>query len=153
LLDPERYPEHWREIVDHVGAATGPVGVTGVADLCHDLVSAGWDELAAGQRPAGDLLTHRQVEFLGGCAANAVNLEAVTTLPAISAVRWKTVPVASEGMGLRAERWTVGRLDFLELSLVASVDEASPGRAPSNSSSGPLHSTFRATANPRRSRS
>src|SRR4051794_8460463 len=74
LLDPERYPEHWREIVDHVGAATGPVGVTGVADLCHDLVSAGWDELAAGQRPAGDLLTHRQVEFLGGCAASAVNL-------------------------------------------------------------------------------
>jgi hypothetical protein len=39
-------------------------------------------------------------------------------------VRWKTVKAAPPGLDLRAERWTVGGLDFLELSTVAGIDEA-----------------------------
>ena len=42
----------------------------------------------------------------------------------MTAVRWKKVAVAPPELGLRAERWTVGDLDFLELSAVAPIEEA-----------------------------
>jgi len=47
LLDPAGHPEQWQEIVDHVAAAAVRDGVIGVRDLCEDLLSAGWGDLAA----------------------------------------------------------------------------------------------------------
>ena len=44
-------------------------------------------------------------------------------LPPITAMRWKKT-AAPDILKVRAERWTVDHLDFLELSIVAPVDEA-----------------------------
>jgi hypothetical protein len=48
-------------------------------------------------------------------------------LPPVSAARWKTVDLAPPGLSLRAERWSVDTLDFLELSIAVPLDEA-PGK-------------------------
>lgn len=71
-----------------------------------------------------DLYTAEQRDFARDCAAVSFNFATLTVLPAVTAVRWKTVEAAPAGLGLRAERWTVGDLDFLELSAVAGLDEA-----------------------------
>lgn len=75
-------------------------------------------------RDVTDLYTVEQRDFVQDCAPVSVNLATLTVLPAVRAVRWKTVEAAPAGLDLRAERWTVGDLDFLELSTVAALDEA-----------------------------
>jgi hypothetical protein len=42
----------------------------------------------------------------------------------VTATRWASVESVPAGLDVRAERWTVGKLDFLELSTVAGVGEA-----------------------------
>jgi hypothetical protein len=85
--------------------------------------------VVAQQRPLSDLFTDQQLQFLADCAGAAINLDALTVLSPVTAVRWKKVAVAPPELGLRAERWTVGDLDFLELSAVAPIEEASAKQA------------------------
>ena len=80
--------------------------------------------VVAQQRPFSDLFTDQQLQYLADCAGFPINLGALTVLSPVTAVRWKKVAVAPPELGLRAERWTVGDLDFLELSAVAPVEEA-----------------------------
>ncbi len=81
-------------------------------------------EAGHGDRPVEDLFTGDQKTFLQACSGTAVNLATLTALPPVTATRWKEVPVAPPGLGVRAERWTVDDLDFLELSVVADLSEA-----------------------------
>jgi hypothetical protein len=71
-----------------------------------------------------DLFVAEQVAFLRDCAGVGVNLRTLTVLPPVDAFRWKKIQPAVPDLEVRAERWTVGELDFLELSAVAPVDEA-----------------------------
>jgi hypothetical protein len=75
-------------------------------------------------RSAADLLVAEQQDFLRDCAPIAVNLETVTLLPPVTAVRWRSVDAAPAGLDPRAERWTVDDLDFLELSVSCDLDQA-----------------------------
>ena len=80
--------------------------------------------VVAQQRPPSDLFTYHQLQFLTECAGVTINLDALTVLSPVTAVRWKKVAVSPPELGLRAERWTVGDLDFLELSAIAPVEDA-----------------------------
>jgi hypothetical protein len=77
-----------------------------------------------GGRSAAGLFLVQQMEFLHDCAGVQVNLGTLTVLPPVAATRWKEVEAAPPELGVRAERWTVDDLDFLELSVVAEVDDA-----------------------------
>jgi hypothetical protein len=81
-------------------------------------------EIVEEQRPVRDLFTDKQREFLADCAEIRVNLAVLTVLPPVTAIRWKTVESAPPALDLRAERWIVGDLDFLELSVAVPADEA-----------------------------
>jgi hypothetical protein len=83
--------------------------------------------VAAGERRIGALLSHDQRRLIDECAGTLVNLAALTMLPAVSAMRWTTFAVAGPGgpeLDVRAERWTVQDLDFLELSIAVEVQAA-----------------------------
>ncbi|MET0520800.1 MAG: hypothetical protein ABW156_02325 [Jiangellaceae bacterium] len=89
-------------------------------------------EVAAGVRGISALLTEDQKRLLTECAGMPVNLKTLTMLPPISAMRWPTFAVTEPGgpaLDVRAERWTVKHLDFLELSIVADIDEAEAAQA------------------------
>ncbi len=77
-----------------------------------------------GRRSVVELFTAHQVTFLQDCAGVPVDLGTLTVLPPVAATRWKEVDAALRELEVRAERWTVGDLDFLELSVVAEIDEA-----------------------------
>jgi hypothetical protein len=70
----------------------------------------------AGTEPVSRLFDDDQERFLADCAPIAVDLDALTLLPPVAAVRWKDLEVAGVPGRLVAERWVVGDLDFLELS-------------------------------------
>jgi len=70
------------------------------------------------------LFIDEQLAFLRDCATTAVNLRALTLLPPVTATRWGSVEGTPPGLDVRAERWVVGDLDFLELSAVAGLQEA-----------------------------
>ena len=67
------------------------------------------------------------------CADVPVNLATLTVLPAVTARRWPTFPVPGPRgttVDVRAERWSVLDLDFLELSAaVDTVEAAAPVQA------------------------
>jgi hypothetical protein len=71
------------------------------------------------------LYIDEQLAFLRECATIDINLRTLTVLPPVTARRWGSVDGTPAGLEVRAERWTVGDLDFLELSTVAEVGEAS----------------------------
>jgi hypothetical protein len=82
--------------------------------------------VAAGERDINALLTDDQRRLIEECAGTFVNLATLTMLPAVSATRWATFAVPAPGgpaLDVRAERWTVQDLDFLELSIVVKVVE------------------------------
>jgi hypothetical protein len=81
-------------------------------------------EVARGQRRIEDLFVARQADFLRDCAGIHVNLGTLTVLPPVTATRWGSVDVSPLDLEVRAERWTVGNLDFLEISVVAAIGEA-----------------------------
>jgi predicted nucleic acid-binding protein len=98
------------------------------AERPNDLVAAA----AAGERGIGALLTHDQRRLVDECAGTFVNLTALTMLPAVSAMRWPTFTVpgpAGPALDVRAERWTVQDLDFLELSIAVEVQAAQAAQA------------------------
>ena len=70
------------------------------------------------------LFIDEQLAFLRDCAPIPINLRTLTVLPAVTATRWGSVEGTPPGLDLRAERWVVGDLDFLELSAVAGLGEA-----------------------------
>ncbi len=90
------------------------------ADRPDGLVAA----VARGERRIEDLFCSSQVDFLRDCAGAHVNIGTLSLLPPVTATRWGTVDVVPLAMDVRAERWTVGDLDFLELSTVATLAEA-----------------------------
>jgi hypothetical protein len=111
----------WDVKVEADWAATRRVlAVSHTADRPIDVVP----EAGRGQRPATSLFTDRQEDFLRDCSPIRVNLRTLTVLPPITATRWDTVKGAPEDLGVRAERWAVDDLDFLELSAVAELDDA-----------------------------
>ena len=80
--------------------------------------------VSRGERPVEDLFVEAQLAFLRDGATIGINLATLTVLPPITATRWGSVEGTPDGLDLRAERWTVGDLDFLELSAVAPVEGA-----------------------------
>ncbi|MBB3084075.1 hypothetical protein [Geodermatophilus sabuli] len=81
-------------------------------------------EAGSGDRPVEDLFAREQLDFLRDCEGTAINFATLTALSPVTATRWKSVAAAPAHLGVRAERWTVGDLDFLELSVVADLAEA-----------------------------
>ena len=87
---------------------------------------------AAGERGVGALLTDDQRRLIDECAGTLVNLAALTMLPAVSAMRWPTFAMPRPGgpaLDVRAERWAVHDLDFLELSIAVEVQAAQAAQA------------------------
>jgi hypothetical protein len=95
------------------------------ADLKGGVQHAG----GGGRRPVEELFLAEQIAFLRECAGADVNLRTLTVLPPVSATRWKEVPAAPPHLEARAERWTVDELDFLELSVVADLEDAAAKQA------------------------
>lgn len=93
----------------------------------------GWvTAAAAGERDIRALLTGDQRRLIEQCAGTVVNLAALAMLPAVSAIRWPAFDVPTpDGLALhvRAERWTVHGLDFLELSIAVEVENAPAAQA------------------------
>jgi hypothetical protein len=95
-------------------------------------MTAEWNDsrleaVQTGDAPVSDLFAEDQLSFLDKCSRSRVNLAAVRTLTPIAATRWPKFPASASGLDLdvRAERWQVGEgLDFLELSIVSTVDHA-----------------------------
>jgi hypothetical protein len=89
--------------------------------------------VVAGQRGIRALLTDHQERLIEECAGAFVNLATLTMLPAVSAVRWPTFavpgPDGGPALDVRAERWTVHDLDFLELSIAVEVEAAQAAQA------------------------
>lgn len=88
-------------------------------------MTAEWTDsrLSAAQadgRLVSGLFSKEQLDFLGTCGDGRVNLAAVSLLPPIAATRYRKFKPEGMGSNVRAERWQVDDLDFLELSL--SVD-------------------------------
>jgi hypothetical protein len=81
-------------------------------------------EARRGRRSAASLFTEVQETFLRECSPIRINLRTLTVLPPITATRWDGLAGALGDLDVRAERWTVDHLDFLELSTVAPLDEA-----------------------------
>jgi len=87
---------------------------------------------AAGERAVRALLTDAQRRLIHEYPGNWVNLATLTMLPALSAMRWPVFAVPEQGgpaLNVRAERWTVGDLDFLELSIAVDVEAAQAAQA------------------------
>lgn len=98
------------------------LGISLTAERPDGLVAA-----AADEGGVSALLTQDQRQLIDECAGARVNLDVLSPLPAVSAMRWPafTVPVpGGEDLKVRAERWTIHALDFLELSIAVDVDDA-----------------------------
>ncbi|WP_138733370.1 hypothetical protein [Modestobacter excelsi] len=96
------------------------LAISHTADRPDDIVAGA----GRGQRSAASLFTKAQETFLRDCSPIRVNLRTLTVLPPITATRWDDLGGTLGDLDVRAERWTVDHLDFLELSTVAKLDEA-----------------------------
>src|SRR6476620_10088712 len=74
---------------------------------------------AIAARNVSALLTQDQKKLIDQCAGVGVNLDVLTVLPAVSAPG-----PAGSALSVRAERWFVGALDFIELSIAVGVEAA-----------------------------
>jgi hypothetical protein len=90
------------------------LAISNTADRPDDVVV----DAGHGRRPATSLFTESQKAFLRDCSPIGINLRTLTVLPPVTATRWDTVEKAPGHLDVRAERWTVDHLDFLELSTV-----------------------------------
>jgi hypothetical protein len=71
-----------------------------------------------------ELFSKEQRDFLRDSTAY-INFDTLTVLPPVAAIRWDPFRMeVGGGLKVRAERWSVDHLDFLELSIVADLDEA-----------------------------
>jgi len=71
----------------------------------------------------GEVFDPHQAEFLRTCAHVDVDFSQLVALGPIKATRWKT---KVDELKVNAERWRVGPLDFLELSIRVEPDQADP---------------------------
>lgn len=98
------------------------LGISLTAERPKGLVAAAAE---VGGVPA--LLTADQRRLIDHCAGTRVNLDVLSPLPAVCAMRWPAFTVPGPGGGIlkvRAERWTIPSLDFLELSIAVDVGRA-----------------------------
>lgn len=82
---------------------------------------------AANKKGVAALLSRDQERLIVECAGTPVNLDVLSMLPPVSALRWPTFSVpgpSGSQLKVRAERWTVQHLDFLELSIASNVENA-----------------------------
>ncbi len=90
------------------------------ASLVHDLSAS---ILGPSLDEPAPLFSTRQLELLQACAAIRINLSTLDVLGPIAATRWTKIAVGPVKK-VNAERWRVGPLDFLELSLRVDRDDA-----------------------------
>jgi hypothetical protein len=117
----EEEGDGWKLRVEEDWAGTRRVlAASCVSDLPRGRIAA----VRAGTEPVRRLFSAGQERFLSDCAGMPINLDALTLLSPVAATRWEGVRV--KGLDdVVAERWTVGDLDFLELSIKEnSVEEA-----------------------------
>jgi hypothetical protein len=96
-----------------------------VADLPPGRIAAVRD----GKEPVGQLFNGGQLRFLSDCAGLPINLDVLTLLPPVAATRWEKVQV-EDVKDVVVERWIVGKLDFLELSIKKdTIEEAGKAQA------------------------
>lgn len=93
------------------------------ASFDRDRAGVSLDEVFADGELNSKLLDDDQEGSSPACTGLAVKLDALTLLGPIDAVKWSDVPTLP-GLGARAERWTVGGLDFLEISLREDEEKA-----------------------------
>jgi hypothetical protein len=75
------------------------------------------------QDQPGKVFDPVQLQFLDDCGALYVNPESLVALGPIEITRWKDVAFAD--FELNAERWRLGDLDVVEVSIVSWLDQAS----------------------------
>jgi hypothetical protein len=80
----------------------------------------------AGDEPIRKLFDDDQESFLADCTPLTLDLDALTLLDPIDAARWDDVRVRGVEGRVVAERWIVGDLDFLELSVRAAGEDEAP---------------------------
>jgi len=98
------------------------------ASCVADLPAGRIGSVRAGNESMRRLFNEGQERFLSDCAGMQINLNALTLLPPITALRWDKVRV-QRLQDVVAERWTVDDLDFLELSIRRdTVEEALPAQ-------------------------
>ena len=103
----------WSLRVEEDWAGTRRVLATScVSDLAEGRIAA----VRAGTAPVRRLFGEGQWRFLTDCAGMRIDLDALILLPAIAATRWENVRV-DDVDDVVVERWTLGALDFLELSI------------------------------------
>lgn len=82
-----------------------------------------------------------QLAFLSACASIRVNPSGLRALGPIAATQWKDVEIG--GLDARVERWTVGPLDFVELSVqVKETAQISQDQHAFEAAVGALHLTI-----------
>jgi hypothetical protein len=86
------------------------------ASCVADLPGGRIGSVRAGTEPIRRLFNEGQERFLSDCAGIQINLNALTLLPAVTAIRWDKVRIQALE-DVVAERWTIDDLDFLELSI------------------------------------
>jgi hypothetical protein len=91
-----------------------------VSDLPEGRIASVRDEK---EPPVRRLFSEGQEQFLSDCAGMRINLDALTLLPPIAATRWENVEI-DDVKDIVVERWKVGNLDFLELSIKMKTLEA-----------------------------
>jgi hypothetical protein len=111
----------WRLRVEEDWAATRrSLAASCVSDLPEGRIAAVRD----GTAPVRRLFGEGQRRFLAECAGMRIDLDALSLLPAVAAIRWEDVRVGDVDEVV-VERWTLDGLDFLELSVrKKSVDKA-----------------------------
>ena len=85
------------------------------------------DDVLAGRATPRALFSDRHRQFLADCAGSAVDLDQLTVLGPVQVRKWDTVTWS--GFAVDAERWVVGPLDFLELSIRVEPDRAVAAQA------------------------
>jgi phosphoglycolate phosphatase-like HAD superfamily hydrolase len=82
------------------------------------LAPADLTRVRARKPPPAGLLSRRQIDYLTDCAPIRLNLDETAALGPIEATRWRAVH--NDGLrklDVRAERWRVPGMEFLELSI------------------------------------
>ncbi len=99
------------------------------ASLVVDLTAADWDQAVGANGSPSAGFNQRQRDFLQECADIRINTDSLILLGPIRATVWKKLDLSD--FKVNAERWQIGALDFLELSVrvKADVDKAARSQA------------------------
>jgi hypothetical protein len=115
----------WKFRIEEDWGSGRSLAASYVADLPSRRIAAVREE----KEPVSRLFTADQLRFLSECGGMPINLDALTLLRPVTATRWEEVRV-DDVEDVVVEHWTVGELDFLELSLKKdAVEEAKKAQA------------------------